>query len=108
MRRTNIRREFVLRVLAKEAPVTELARQYGISRKTAYKWIARFEERGIERLVDESRRPRTSPLETTTEMTQEIIRLRRAHASWGARKLHHVLTRVHGDSAPSSATISPV
>ena len=77
----NIRREFVLRVLAKEAPMTELCRQYGISRKTGYKWLARFEERGIEGLVDESRRPRTSPLETTTEMTQEIIRLRQAHAS---------------------------
>ena len=57
----NIRREFVLRVLAKEAPMTELCRQYGISRKTGYKWLARFEKRGIEGLVDESRRPRTSP-----------------------------------------------
>lgn len=104
----NIRREFVLRVLAKEAPVAELARQYGISRKTAYKWIARFEERGVEGLVDESRRPRTSPLETTTEMAQEIIRLRQSHSSWGARKLHHILTRVHGEGAPSPATISRV
>jgi len=104
----NIRREFVLRVLAKEAPVTELARQYGISRKTAYKWLARFEERGVQGLVDESRRPRTSPLETTTEMAQEIIRVRQAHSSWGAWKLHHVLTRIHGDSAPSPATISRV
>ncbi|MGZ4779396.1 MAG: helix-turn-helix domain-containing protein [Thermoanaerobaculia bacterium] len=97
----NTRREFVLRVLAKEAPVTELARQYGISRKTAYKWIARFEQRGVEGLVDESRRPRTSPLETTTEMAREIIRLRQSHSNWGARKLHHVLMRVHGDSAAS-------
>jgi transposase InsO family protein len=104
----NIRREFVLRVLAKEAPVAELARQYGISRKTAYKWIGRFEQRGIEGLVDESRRPRTSPLETTSEMAQEIIRLRQSHSSWGARKLHHILTRVHGEGAPSAATISRV
>ena len=76
----NIRREFVLQVLAKEAPVAELARQYGISRKTEYKWIARFQERGVEGLVDESRRPRTSPLETTSEMAQEIIGLRQSHS----------------------------
>jgi transposase-like protein len=88
----NIRREFVLRVMAKEAPVAELARQYGISRKTAYKWIARFEQRGVEGLVDGSRLPHTSPLETTTEMAQEIIRLRQSHSSWGARKLRHILT----------------
>jgi transposase len=104
----NIRREFLLRVSAREAPVAELARQYGISRKTAYKWIARFEQRGVEGLVDESRRPRTSPLETTSEMAQEIFSLRQSPSSWGARNLHHILTRVHGEGAPSPATIARV
>jgi len=32
--------------------MTDLCEQYGISRKTAYKWIARFEQRGVEGLVD--------------------------------------------------------
>ena len=38
--------------------VAELARRYGISRKTAYKWIDRYDVGGPAGLVDQSRRPR--------------------------------------------------
>ena len=44
--------------------VAELARRYGISRKTAYKWIDRYEAGGPAGLVDRSRRPAHSPHET--------------------------------------------
>jgi len=103
-----MRKDFVLRALGKEAPITELCRQYGISRKTGYKWIARFKQMGIEGLVDESRRPRSSPLETTAEISLEIIRLRQAHPRWGARKIQHVLRRRHAASAPSVSTVSRI
>jgi transposase-like protein len=44
--------------------VTELARRYGISRKTAYKWIDRYDVGGPAGLVDRSRRPACCPHET--------------------------------------------
>ena len=42
-------------------PVTELAERFGISRKTAYKWIDRYEDGGPPSLVDRSRRPLSCP-----------------------------------------------
>ena len=45
--------------------VTELARTFGISRKTVHKWLGRFKEDGIPGLDDRSRapclRPRATP-----------------------------------------------
>jgi len=44
--------------------VADLARRYGISRKTAYKWIDRYDTSGPAGLVDQSRRPAHSPQAT--------------------------------------------
>ena len=46
------REDFVRRALAKEKPIAQLCREYGISRKTGHKWINRFRERGAVGLVD--------------------------------------------------------
>src|SRR5687767_6145779 len=88
-----LRKEFVLRALAREVPFRELCREYGISRKTGYKWLERFHERGIEGLVDESRRPKSCPGRTTGEIALEIIRLRQAHATWGPKKIRRLLSK---------------
>ncbi len=44
-----------------ELTVRELCEWYGVSRKTAYKWLARYGEEGPGGLHDRSRRPRHSP-----------------------------------------------
>ena len=44
----SLRKEFVLKALSKEAPIAELCRAFGISRKTAYKWIDRFKKHGFD------------------------------------------------------------
>lgn len=41
-------------------PVTELCAHYGISRKTGYKWLARFDAGGRQALADRSRAPITA------------------------------------------------
>ena len=104
----SLRKEFVLKALGKEAPVTELCREYGVSRKTAYKWIKRFKETGVAGLVSESRRPRRSPKMTREALRAEIIRLRRAHPTWGAKKLRQLLLRSGIDDAPCTKTIERV
>jgi len=101
-----IRKEFVLRALSKELPFNELCRQYGISRKTGYKYLKRFKQTGVGGLADQSRRPLSSPLEITAEMSLAVIQQRQAHPSWGPRKLHKLLTRMHGDKAPAPRTIA--
>jgi transposase len=44
-------------------PFTELCARYGISRKTGYKWIARFEGGGYPALAEISRRSRSDRLD---------------------------------------------
>jgi transposase InsO family protein len=75
--------------------VTELCTEYGISRKTAYKWIDRFIRRGPAGLEDRPRRPRQSPNATAPIVVAALIDLRRRHPTWGAKKLLAVLHRRH-------------
>ena len=63
----NARHEFVMRAMEPNANLAELCRDAGISRKTAYKWLLRFREKGIVGLKDMSRRPRGSSLRATGE-----------------------------------------
>lgn len=75
--------------------VAELGPRFGVSRKTAYKWISRFEEQGNTGLIDQSRRPLSSPTRTPDEITQVILELRRRHPLWGAKKLLWLLAERH-------------
>jgi putative transposase len=67
--------------------MTELADQYGISRKTGHKWVARYAANGPAGLVDRSRRPRQSPWSTEPDIAAALVAARRRHPHWGARKL---------------------
>lgn len=67
--------------------MTELSARYGISRKTGYKWVARFEAEGRAGLVDRSHAPHACPHRISREVAQLIVAARGAHPSWGPRKL---------------------
>jgi transposase InsO family protein len=67
--------------------MTELSVRYGISRKTAYKWIERFEQEGPEGLKDRSRAPRSSPYQTEAKIVEDVLEARKRHPSWGPKKL---------------------
>jgi transposase InsO family protein len=68
--------------------MTELAEQYGISRKTGYKWIQRTAGDGsVAGLADRSRRPHHSPGATAPRLVEILVALRKRHPLWGARKL---------------------
>ena len=56
-----LREEFVLKALGGAVPFASLCDEYGVSRKTGYKWLSRFKEGGLPLLRDRSRRPRQSP-----------------------------------------------
>ena len=74
--------------------VSQLCRQFGISRKTGYKWMARYEAEGIEGLRERSRRPRRSPTRTDEHWVRTVVEQRRAHPRWGPKKLWQLLGRV--------------
>ena len=67
--------------------MTELCARYGVSRKTGYKWLDRYDEQGREGLRDRSHAPRECPHKISDEVARAICEVRRAHPSWGPRKL---------------------
>lgn len=87
------RTEFVLRVLRNVERFGDLCREFGVSRKTGYKWKERFLQDGLAGLGDHSRRPSTNPHEISETLVCQIVKLKLAHPGWGARKLLAVLQR---------------
>jgi len=63
----SLRLEFVRLAMTETANIRSLCRRFEISPKTAYKWIERYRQTGVEGLVDRSRRPRHTPYQTGPE-----------------------------------------
>jgi putative transposase len=86
---------------------SELCQRWGISRKTGYKWLARFEARGRRGLGDDSRAAHQVANRTSVTWLQRVRRWRHRHPYWGAPKLHWALRRRFGRvGLPAEATIS--
>ena len=72
--------------------MSELCKEYGISRKTGYKWLGRYKEAGVGGLQDLKRAPHTSPHQTPEEVCAIVRAERKCHPRWGPRKLLHHLS----------------
>jgi putative transposase len=89
-----------------KSTVAELSRHHTISRKTAYKWFARFKREGRRGLGDQGRQARRVHNRPARLWLARIRRWRARHPRWGARKLHWALRRRFGArGVPSSAAI---
>jgi transposase InsO family protein len=104
----SLRLEFIGFARQEGANISELCRRFEISRKTAYKWLARYEASPTSGLADRSRRPLTSPTRTISLMEQEIVALRTQHPAWGGRKLRTVLIREGHQAVPAASTITDI
>ena len=81
------RLHFMERYATGEETVAELSRQFGVSRKTAYKRIGRYKADGDAGLLDRSRAPRAHPNATPSEVVERIIAMKREHPLWGPKKV---------------------
>ena len=105
----NERVRFIGTYLSGEFSLSELCAQFGVSRKTGYKWVERYEQGGVAALEDKSRAPLTHPQALSATLVQEILTLRCAHPSWGPRKLRVLLRRRHPERRlPASSSIGEV
>lgn len=98
---------FMADYLRQLSSFTDLCAQYGISRKTGYKWVERFKSSGLDGLNERSRRPVHHPLQIPYQIQQSIIELRQQYQiTPGAKKLQTLLTqRYPNEVIPSKSTI---
>ena len=89
------RQRFVQAAVCGTQSVAQLCRQFGISRKTGFKWLARFRSQGGPGLSNRSRRPKRSPTRTVSRWLKEIARARQRHPRWGAKKIYASLRWKH-------------
>src|SRR5580704_17837034 len=86
------RLRFVARLLDGEA-MTDVCRDFGISRKTGYKIFDRYKEHGLEALNDRSKRPIRYANQLPAQIESLILTLKRDKPHWGARKIRELLVR---------------
>jgi len=103
------RAEFVMIAREADVNVSEACRRFGISRKTGYKWLDRYETSGMDGLVERSRRPKSNPLQMSGDVVVDLVKLHEAHWDWGPKKLRARLKR-NGScldgKIPSLATVA--
>jgi len=75
------REQMVKRVLNEGVSVSEVASQFGVSRRTVYKWLVRFRQGGIQALRNRSSRPIRSPSRMPVERVATIAAMRRMRMS---------------------------
>ncbi len=74
----NLREEFVFEAIGGGADFSRLCTDYGISRKTGYKWLERFRQQGIGGLRNKSRRPHSSPDALPEDVICSLIRIKKS------------------------------
>lgn len=100
------RLEFVMLALAPGANIQSLCRTFGVSRKTGYTWLKRYKADGADGLVEQSRKPRSSPNQSSADLETRILALHDAYPCWGGRKLAALLPE--GFPKPHHNTIAAI
>ena len=76
-----------------EQTMAALCREFGISRQAGYKWRKRFQQHGAAGLEEHSRRPHSSPRQTSQDVERRVVEQRLRRPDWGARKLRVMLAK---------------
>jgi transposase InsO family protein len=101
------KRKFIEAWQANQEPFIALCDRFGVSRKSGYKWLARYEARGLSGLVEGSRVAHHLPHKTSAEVEDALVALKREKPHWGPKKLLVLLARRRpgvGVPAPSTAS----
>ena len=95
----------VLAVISEGETVTDVAARFGVARKTLHVWLAKYEAGGLEGLGDGSHRPRSCPHQMPAVVEVAIAEMRRAHPSWGPRRLVFELAKRKLEPVPSESAV---
>lgn len=102
------REEFCRLAEAGGVSLRELCRRFGVSPTAGYKWLSRWRLEGRGGLSDRSRRPRSSPVQTPSDVEAAVLACRAAHPVWGGRKIRRVLEMEGVSGVPAASTITAI
>lgn len=102
------RQAFIEAAVRPGSTISALCRQYGISRKTGYKWLQRARRAGSAGLREHSRRPHHSPRRTLPAVEEQVLNIRRTHPTWGGRKIRQILLNQGEREVPAISTITAI
>jgi transposase InsO family protein len=103
---SELRTTFIHEVRTLHTPVSLACEKFGISRKTGYKWLGRYEQHPGAPLADRSRRPKSSPCKTKDDIEQAVLDVRQRFR-WGPQKIHAFLKN-QGRELPSARTVANI
>ena len=103
------RKQFIVESQSREWSMAEVCRRFEVSRKTGYKWLARYESGGVESLRDGSHAPHSNPRQVSEKVEDAILEARGQHPHWGPVKLHAFLERTKPKTGwPAPSTIGSI
>ena len=100
--------KFIAGYLEYEACFSDLCRDFGISRRTGYKWVRRYNAAGVSALEERSRAPHAHPNAVSSDVVQSILTIRRRHPRWGPRKVQALLRKPRKMAVPAASTIGDI
>lgn len=100
------RTNFILLANEEGCNFSAVCREFGITRKTGYKWLKRY--RQGESLGNQSRAPYFRPRQTPAEMEELILSVRINHPTWGPRKILRNLADKGNEGLPAASTVASI
>jgi len=104
----SLREEFVLLASKEDCNFSDICRNFNISRPTGYKWLKRYQNKGLKNLVDKPRTRKAIKHKTDVDIENLILELRIKHRAWGARKLKRRLEDLGHKNIPSHVTVNNI
>jgi len=103
------KQEFVTRALNRDVNFTELCAEHGISRKTGYKWVQRYQTDGRRGLAELRRSPLSHAKTVSEDIVIQTIAIKLKHMTWGPKKIRQVIARSLGtEAAPSVSSVNRI
>lgn len=105
--------EFISLAQKPDTNMSLLCKRFGITRRTGYKWLNRYEKYGIDGLLDQSRRPKNNKNKTPEEIEEYIAEIRR-NDHWGSKKIYKIVSNERSsgkypfNQIPSKNTITSI
>ncbi len=86
-----------------------LCSHFGVSRKTGYKWLSRYEAGGVSGLAARSRAPHCHPNAVPDEIVGDLLDVKYRYSTWGPKKIRAwLVNHRHSVDWPAVSTIGEI